>query len=112
MKNKPMLPPDQIAANIRKLLDDNIAVYHNFGVYWYFVKALLKKYYTIDQMPILGSFEQPEVVARMPAYDKFEDAMHDALLYWRANWENNSNDATSIAPDNEPVTLFDADIGL
>ena len=108
----PMLPPDQIAANIRTMLDNKIAVYHNFGVYWYFVKALLKRYYTIDQMPILGSYEQPEVVERMPNYDNFEDAMFDALLFFRANLEQNGNDATSIAPDNEPVTLFDADIGF
>lgn len=110
--SEPMLPPDQIAANIRTMLDNKIAVYHNFGVYWYFVKSFLKKYYTIDQMPILGSFEQADVVERMPEYNNFEDAMHDALLFFRANLEDNGNDATSIGPDDEPVTLFDADVGL
>lgn len=108
----PMLPPDQIAANIRAMLDNRISTYHNFGVYWYFVKAFLKRFYTIDQMPILGEFEQADVVARMPEYDNFEDAMHDALLFFRANLEQNGNDATSIGPDDEPVTLFDADIGF
>lgn len=107
-----MLPPDRIAANVRKLLDHDIRSYHNFGVYWYFVKAFLKRYYGRHAMPILGDFEQPDVVARMPPYEGFEDAMHDALLYWRPNWENNNNDATSIAPDDEPVTLFDEDVGL
>ena len=107
-----MLPPDQIAANIRKLLDNNIEVYHNFGVYWYFVKAFLKKYYTREQMPILGDFEQADVAARMPDYDNFEDAMFDSLLFWRANFADNFNDATSIGPDDEPVTLFDEDVGL
>ena len=110
--SEPMIPRDQLAANIRQTLDNKVVTYHNFGVYWYFVKAFLKKYYTIDEMPILGSFEQADVVGRMPAYGNFEDAMHDALLFWRANWENNGNDATSIAPDNEPVTLFDEDVGL
>lgn len=107
-----MLPPDQVAANIRQILDNDVRSYRNFGVYWYFVKAALKQFYGRDQMPILGDYEQPEVVSRMPAYGSFEDAMHDALLYWRANWENNHNQATSMAPDNEPVTLWDADVGL
>lgn len=110
--SEPVIPTDQIAANIRQMLDNKIATYHNFGVYWYFVKAFLKKFYTIDQMPILGDFEQADVVERMPKYDNFEDAMHDALLFFRANMEHNGNDATSIAPDNEPVILFDADVGL
>jgi hypothetical protein len=107
-----MLPPDQIAANIRKVLDNKIETYRNFGVYWYFVKAFLKRYYDQTQMPILGNFEQADVVARMPQYENFADAMHDALLFWRANYENNGNGATSIAPDDEPVTLFDEDIGM
>lgn len=107
-----MLPPDQVAANIRKILDNNIKAYRNFGVYWYFVKALLKHYYTKDNLYFLGDFEQPDVVARMPEYDNFEEAMHDALLTSRANWENNMGSATSIAPDDEPVTLFDEDVGL
>jgi hypothetical protein len=107
-----MLPPDQVASNIRKILNNDIKAYRNFGVYWYFVKAFLKRHYDIKQMPILGNFEQPDVVARMPEYDNFEDAMHDALLTSRANWENNVGSATSIAPDDEPVTLFDEDVGI
>ena len=106
-----MLPPAQLAGNIRKILDDNVTAYRNFGVYWYFVKAFLKRHYDQAAMPILGPFEQPDVVERMPAYTSFEDAMHDALLTWRANYENNMGRATSIGPDDEPVTLFDEDVG-
>lgn len=108
----PMIPPDQIAANIRTMLDNKISTYHNFGVYWYFVKAFLKRFYTIDQMPILGDFEEADVVARMPKYDNFEDAMHDALWFSRENMINNNGSNTTIGPDDEPVTLFDADIGF
>jgi hypothetical protein len=107
-----MIPPAQLAGNIRKILDNRITAYRDFGVYWYFVKAFLKRHYGIDEMPILGNYEQPDVVARMPEYGSYEDAMHDALLYWRANYENNMGSATSIAPDNEPVTLFDEDVGI
>jgi len=107
-----LLPPDQIATNIRKTLDADIKSYRNFGVFWYFIKAFLKRHYDRDQMPILGPFEQPDVVARMPAYESAADALHDALLTWRANWENNMGSATSIGPDDEPVTLFDEDVGV
>ena len=107
-----MIPPDQIAANIRMMLDSDVRHYRNFGVYWYFVKAFLKKYYTQDNLHLLGNFEQPDVVARMPAYDNFEDAIHDALLCARNNQIYNMDSASSIAPDDEPVTLFDEDVGL
>jgi len=107
-----MIPPDQIAANIRMMLDNDVKYYRNFGVYWYFVKAFLKKHYDKNQMPILGDFEQDDVVARMPEYDNFEDAMHDALLFCRNNQMYNMSSATSIAPDDEPVTLFDEDVGI
>jgi hypothetical protein len=107
-----MIPPDQIAANTLKMLNHNIRHYRNFGVYWYFVKSFLKRYYTKDTLYILGDYEQPEVVARMPKYDSFEDAMHDALLTAYQNQKHNMDNATSIGPDDEPVTLFDADAGL
>jgi len=107
-----MLPADQLAGNIRKILDNNVKAYRDFGVFWYFVKAFLKRHYDQAAMPILGAYEQPDVVGRMPDYESFDDAMRDALLTWRANYENNMGRATSIGPDNEPVTLFDEDIGL
>ena len=111
MKTK-IIPPDQLAANIRTMLDNDVKYYRNFGVYWYFVKAFMKKYYTKDNLYLLGDYEQPEVVARMPAYDSFEDAMHDALMFARENHINNMGSATSIAPDDDPVTLFDEDAGI
>lgn len=107
-----MIPPDQLAKNIRIMLDDNVKYYRNFGVYWYFVKAFMKKYYTKDNLYLLGDFEQPEVVGRMPKYDNFEDAMHDALMFAQANQMHNMGSPTSIAPDDEPVTLFDEDAGI
>ena len=58
-----MIPPDQIASNIRMMLDSDVRHYRNFGVYWYFVKAFLKKYYTQDNLHLLGDFEQADVVA-------------------------------------------------
>jgi hypothetical protein len=107
-----MIPRDQIADNTLKMLSNNIRHYRNFGVYWYFMKAFLKRYYTKDNLYILGDFEQPEVMARMPEYENFEDAMHDALLTAYQNQQYNMDGATSIGPDDELVTLFDADAGL
>jgi hypothetical protein len=112
MAEKTMLPPDQVAANIRKILAADPRSYRNFGVYWYFVKAVLKRYYSREQMPILGAFEQDDVVARMPEYGSLQDALHDALLTWRQNYESNMGRAESIGPDGDLVTLFDEDVGL
>jgi len=45
-------------------------------------------------MPILGAFEQDDVVARMPEYGSLQDALHDALLTWRQNYESNMGRAS------------------
>jgi hypothetical protein len=48
----------------------------------------------------------------MPEYGSLQDALHDALLTWRQNYESNMGRAESIGPDGDPVMLFDEDVGL
>lgn len=58
--------PNIFAANVRTLLDEDPRRYRNFGAYWYFVKALLKRFYDRHQMPILGDHDDAGVSARIP----------------------------------------------
>lgn len=65
-ENTPITPAE-FAANVRDLLDEDPRRYRNFGPFWYFTKALLKRFYDRHQMPILGDYDDPTVSERIPA---------------------------------------------
>lgn len=54
------------ANSVRALLDEDPRRYRNFGPYWYFVKALLKRYFDRNAMPLLGEYEDKTVNERIP----------------------------------------------
>jgi len=58
--------PETFANSVRALLDEEHRRYRNFGPTWFFVKALLKRYFDRYQMPILGDFEDKTVNERIP----------------------------------------------
>lgn len=102
----------EYAANVRKLLDEDPKRYRNFGVYWFFIKALLKKFYDRDQMPILGPYSDPDVVAAMPQFTSLDDALKAAAEEYGRNAMFNLGRATVIGPGGEEITIFDNDVGL
>ena len=55
------------AASTLELLQQDPRRYVNFGPYWYLVKAVLKKFYTRDNLHLLGDHVDADVVARMAA---------------------------------------------
>lgn len=54
------------SASVRALLDEDPRRYRNFGPYWFFVKALLKRHFDIHDMPILGEYADESVSERIP----------------------------------------------
>lgn len=61
------------AIDIEKAMRNTLAVlqadparYRNFGVYWWPVKALLRRYYTKDNLYLLGTYEDPDGASRVP----------------------------------------------
>lgn len=102
----------EYAANVRKLLDEDPKRYRNFGVYWFFIKALLKKFYDRNQMPILGPYIDPEVVAAMPQFETLEAALTAAAEEYGRNAVFNLGRSTVTAENGEEITIFDNDVGL
>ena len=70
-----MIQPETFAENTLRLLQQDPRRYLNFGVFWFFVKALLKRYYTRDNLHILGEYMDPECMARMPEFATIQEAM-------------------------------------
>ena len=106
-----MIPPREVAANILQLLQADPRRYQNFGVYWYLVKALMKRYYTRENLYLLGDYVDETVVERMPKGLSVEQSLTAALNEYQMNFMTLLG-ADPVDPDGEAFALFDQDANL
>lgn len=107
-----MIDPKTFAASTLALLQEDPRRYRAFGTHWYFVKTLMKHYYSRDNLHLLGSYVDPTVVERMPRHEHLQDALAAAVEEYRQNatFEMGSNVLTDAT--GEQFTLIDPDAGL
>lgn len=108
--NAPVIDPRLFAESTRALLTEDPRRYRNFGVYWFLVKALLKRYYDRHQMPILGDFVDQGVVERMPPFESVLDGLQAAADEYRQNASFNLGGNRLEDPDGESFILIDTDV--
>ncbi len=106
-----MIDPKTLAASTLELLQADPAKYHNFGTHWYLVKALMKRFYTKENLYLLGDFEDQAVLARMPEYATLADALAGAVEEYQHNAAFNLGSNVITDPDGEAFTLVDEDAG-
>lgn len=106
-----MIDPKQLAASTLQLLQADPRNYRNFGVYWYFIKALMKRYYTRDNLYMLGDYVDQTVVERMPEHASLQEALEGAVETYRINaaYAMGANELTD--PEGETFILQDTDAG-
>lgn len=81
-----MIDPQKFATSTLQLLQQDPRRYLNFGVYWFIVKAVLKKMgYTRENLHLLGDYMDPEAIARMPAHASLAEALEAATVEYRQN---------------------------
>jgi len=80
-----MIAPETFAASTLQLLQQDPRRYFLFGVYWFFVKALLRRYYTRDNLHLLGEYMDPDCMARMPEHATLQEALAAAVEEYRQN---------------------------
>jgi len=80
-----MIEPKTFAANTLMLLQQDPRRYRAFGVYWYFVKQVLLRFYTRDNLHLLGPHIDADVVARMPHHENLQEALDAAVEEYRKN---------------------------
>jgi len=107
----PEIRPDVFADSARQLLAERPERYKLFGVWWYYVKALLKRQYSRDELPMLGDFEQPEVLALMPELDA-QESLAAAIATYQDNAYYGLGRTDQVTADGEPFNLYDEDVGL
>lgn len=99
------------AESTLKLLQVDPSRYRNFGMYWYLVKALLKKYYTKDNFYLLGDYVDQTVTDRLPAGRSLDEALEAALSEYQWNAIYNMGRNTMTDDDGEEFILMDQDAG-
>lgn len=80
-----MIDTKTFAASTLQLLQDDPRRYRLFGVYWYFVKAVLKMFYTRDNLDLLGDYVDESVIERMPLDKDLQGTLADAVEEYRSN---------------------------
>lgn len=107
-----MIEPKQFAASTLQLLQSDPSKYRNFGPYWYLVKEVLKRFYTRDNLYMLGDYRDQSVIDRMPAHESLAEALEAAAETYQINaaYRLGSNQVEDA--DGELFTLLDPDAGL
>jgi hypothetical protein len=104
------MQPETFAASTRALLNEDWRRYRNFGVYWWFVKALLKRFYDRHAMPILGDYEPADAAELLPAGGDWRTLLEQASETYRANAALNLNRNRVEDSDGSAYILLDPDI--
>jgi hypothetical protein len=80
-----MIDPKTFADSTLQLLQQDPRRYLSFGVYWFFVKALMKRYHTRENLHLLGEYMDPDCMARMPEHATLQEALEAAIEEYRQN---------------------------
>lgn len=110
LPNAPRIDPARFAENARVLLDEDPRRYRNFGPYWWFVKALLKRHYDRHQMPLLGDYEDPMAMSRLPPGLGAADMLEASAETYAINAQMNLGKNRVVDADGEEFFLLDPDI--
>lgn len=107
-----MIDPKQFAESTLQLLQVDPRNYRNFGVYWYFVKAILKLYYDQNNLYMLGNYRDPDVVARMPKHENVQEVLQAAVDTYRSAAAYGMGTNQFVDPEGETFILNDPDAGM
>lgn len=80
-----MIDPKTLAASTLQLLQQDPRRYRHFGAYWWLIKALLKQYYTRNNLHLLGDYMPADAGERMPEHATLEEALAAAVEEYRRN---------------------------
>lgn len=107
-----MMDPKTFAASTLQLLQEDPRRYRYFGAYWYLVKAVLKRFYTRDNLHLLGDYMDQSVIDRMPLHAGLADALAGAAEEYRQNASFNLGSNLVTDAEGEAFTLVDTDAGV
>ena len=107
-----MIEAKTFAESTLQLLQAKPENYRNFGSHWYFVKALMKRFYTKDNLYLLGGYQDETVINRMPQHAALQDALEAAVEEYQHNATFGMGTNVLVDAEGEQFTLIDEDAGL
>lgn len=107
-----MIDQKTLAASVLDLLQTDPSRYVSFGPYWPLVKALLKRYYTQDNLSLLGPHVDREAAQRMPHHADLAEALEAAVEFHRNHMAYGMGSAQFVDDaTGDEWTLRDPDAG-
>ena len=95
--------------NVLQQLQTDPLRYKLFGIWWWPVKALLRRAgYGPDQCYLLGSYQDSDTAALVP-HLSLQETLACAFAEYRQNATFPHSDGTVETPDGELVTIVDED---
>lgn len=98
--------------NVLQLLQTEPAAYKRFGIYWYPVKALLRRYYTQDNLYLLGNYEDADGASRVPKLPLAELLAAAFEEYSQNTALADGQPGKVFDAEGEPYSIYDEDAGL
>lgn len=100
---------ENFSFNTLKTLQEDPRRYRNFGVYWYLIKSVLKRFYTQDNLHLLGNYQDASVIERMPDHGSLDEALQAAIQTYNLNTKFNMLSSNVVDPAGEEFSLIDED---
>lgn len=102
--------PRVFAESVRALLSEDVRRYRNFGVFWFVVKGVLKRYFDRNEMPILGDYVDESVMDRMPKWLDLDGLLAAAAAEYQENASFNLGRNRVSDGHGEFFSLIDPDV--
>lgn len=107
-----MIDPTTTLRTVLQHLQEDPLRYKLFGIWWWPIKALLKRAgYGPDQLYMLGSYQDPETAAMVPASD-LQGTLRAALEEYQRNACYPHPGGIVENDDGELVEIYDADAAI
>lgn len=103
---------EQAMRNTLQILQTNPANYRNFGVYWWGIKAVLKRYYTKENLYLLGDYMDTGEAAEATQAMDLQSLLRAAFEEYGMNVRYNLGRNTVYDMDGDPYVIFDQDAGI
>lgn len=107
-----MIDTKKLAFSTLQLLQEDPRRYRYFGEYWFLIKRILKKHFTKENLYLLGDYEDPSVIERMPEHKNLQEALRAAIETYQQNATFSMGSAELVDSNGEKFTLYDEDAGV
>lgn len=100
--------PEVFARNCVQMLQEDPKAYRSFGIYWWPVKAILKRFYSRDELSLLGNYEDPIGAEAVPRVG-LQEMLMLAIEEHQSNQIDHINPQWVQLPDGAPYMIYDED---